>query len=522
MNSKNSQCLADLRVINPQDHIKTIEDEREGSSGLLAEAYKWILDDERYRAFTSWDPDLSPCRLLWVKGDTGTGKTMLMIGIVRALAKQPAAFAPSLSYFFCQGTDASLAKDTAILRSLMWMLLIQQPDLISHLQPDYEISKSALFEDKMARSALSRIFKAMLEVARPAYFVVDALDECDQGLSYVLELISESISLSDKVKWLVCSRPNDHVQGLKARSNATVVELDEETLRAPVQTYIDHKLHSLRGRPGYSDQVLEDVSREVGKRAENTFLWVWHVFRELGSEDGWNALDVINDIPSGLSELYEHMRHKMQSTTGRNFSDCKKVLVVTALAYRPLYLSELAVLAGLREGVMVSRIVDECGPFLRTKNTTVYLVHQSAKEYLGQDISKGSESWLRPEGPAEGHADICKCSIENMKGLKNDIYELRQLGAASAEAKPPIHDPLARMGYSCVFWLKHLLEAFNGETGLVPDDEVYTFFKTHFLHWLESLSLLGKLSDGIVSMKELLRATQVRRYSCKPFVGVSD
>ena len=38
---------------------------------------------------------------------------------------------------------------------------------------------------------------------------------------------------------------------------------------------------------------------------------------------------------------------------------------------------------------------------------------------------------------------------------------------------------------------------------------VFAFVKEHFLHWLESLSLIYKLSDGVLSIKKLLRKVQV-------------
>ncbi len=47
------------------------------------------------------------CRLLWIEGHAGTGKTMLMIGTIRELLRQPRILAPKVSFFFCQGADAN-------------------------------------------------------------------------------------------------------------------------------------------------------------------------------------------------------------------------------------------------------------------------------------------------------------------------------------------------------------------------------------------------------------------------------
>jgi len=61
------------------------------------------------------------------------------------------------------------------------MLLIQQPDHFKHLRKDYKSSGSHLFTDMDAPHAMRRVLNEMLKDARPVYFIVDALDECEQG-----------------------------------------------------------------------------------------------------------------------------------------------------------------------------------------------------------------------------------------------------------------------------------------------------------------------------------------------------
>jgi len=85
--------------------------------GLLPDSYCWILSHQH---FTDWR-DGDKTRLLWVKGDPGKGKTMLLIGIVRELQKiKPTHESGLLSYFFCQGTDSKLNNATAVLRGLIY------------------------------------------------------------------------------------------------------------------------------------------------------------------------------------------------------------------------------------------------------------------------------------------------------------------------------------------------------------------------------------------------------------------
>ncbi|KAI0388002.1 WD40-repeat-containing domain protein [Hypomontagnella monticulosa] len=517
MDDKEKKCLQDLFVVNPRNNMRTI---LENKDTLLEDAYKWIFHTDEYAAFTNWTDDESgfpTCRLLWIKGHAGMGKTMLLIGIISELERQLSLLTPKLSYFFCQGTNMNLNNATATLRSLIWLLLFQQPYLIEHIQADYEHQGRALFENQDAFHALEATFESMLKDPRlsPVYFIVDALDECDQGLAPLLSLISKSLTLTDKVKWLVSSRPELNTQAdVNIRSeldkfedphiSRSLVELDPQILKDPVNVYIDYKLSALKGERGYSDKVLAEVSDEVRQRSMNIFLWVALVFKELYKVEGWDAVTTIKDMPSDLLKLYDLMMARIERLKGQQY--CKNVLVAAVLAYRPLSLPELAVVAGLPAGDNAPRtIVKKCGSFLLITGETVSLIHQSAKDYLNENY----ESRLHPGGVAQGHTDICKRSIDAMSILKENIYGRQDFAFNPDGMKPPSPDPLAHIRYSCLFWIDHL--TFDSH----DYDRVYSFLKVHFLHWLEALSLMGKSSQlsRMISQLEDLSSNPSELYS---------
>jgi hypothetical protein len=504
--------------------VGRIESQKED---LLPDVFEWIFHSNQFAAFTNWtEPALPLRRLMWINGPAGTGKTMLLIGIIRNLSAQSAVLAPSLSYFFCQGTGTKkLNSATVALRSLIWMLLIQQPDLISHVQPSHETSGSALFNDGNEFFALKRIFQNMLKdpALFPVYLIIDALDECDRtnpGLEELIKVIAESFTLSERVKWLLSSRPDVNVlTKLKelgrdvGDGSDTLVKLDTERLTDPVNTYIDHKLANFKGKDGYNDDVLDKLSNEIRQRAENTFLWVWLAFKSLGTGDetvvGEYALEFIKDIPLGLQELYDHMMMRIEKIRKVKPQDCKEVLVASILAYRPLSLSELQTLAGLSVGV-TKTAVEMCGSFLTMRGSTVNIIHQSAKDYLKENY----KSRLHEAGTAQGHVNISNRSILKISSIleRKNIYSL-SFGFKPEDMRTPEPDPLAPIRYSCVFWAAHLCDVNGGrprcEEELRDDGRVFDFLKQRFLRWLESLSLLGELSAGAQSMRKLLRVVQV-------------
>ena len=499
-------CRRDLCVVDPQHDMERIQSNKDD---LFEDAYQWILQTYEYTAFTSWYADGLECsqhRLLWVKGPAGTGKTMLMIGIIRELSRQSAVLAPALSFFFCQGTNTSLNTATAVIRSLIWLLLIQQPKLSSHLLPKYEHRGADLFTDQNAFFALSEVFRNILQDPHlsTVYLAVDALDECETDLPRLIELISTSLTLTDKVKWVVSSRPT--VELKTSNTASSLVELDAQKLEEPVKIYISHKLAKLKSRKGYNDAILAQVSDGLHQRAENTFLWVALVCKKLESEYGWNAVKIIGHMPQGLPKLYGHMMAKLEGTMDHEY--CTNVLEAVALAYRPLSLLELQILAGLKPEIDPQTVAEECGSFLTIRDGTVYLIHQSAKDFLTND-------WIKPAGAVERHMDIASRSIDAMSSvLQRNMYTL-DFCSKPQERTPTQPDRLAPIGYSCVFWVDHLLE--NSEVsdcrrGFANDDAVFSFFKEKLLCWLESLSLLRAVPEGLRSIQRLLHVAQVRSW----------
>jgi hypothetical protein len=153
--------------------------------------------------------------------------------------------------------------------------------------------------------------------------------------------------------------------------------------------------------------------------------------------------------------------------------------------------------------------VQLCGSFLAVREETVYLIHQSAKDYL----DKNFEDRLELSGTAQGHADIGRQSINAMsRHLKQNIYSLDN-DFKPENMRPPQPDPLASIRYSCIFWVDHLIagisQSFEGKRELADDGEVSTFLREKLLHWLESLSLLEKLPEGLQSIRKLLHIAQV-------------
>ena len=513
MSEKDQQCLQHLRLTDPRHDMERIEQTK---GGLLEGSYKWVLD---HPDFQRWRND-KQSRLLWIKGGAGKGKTMLLIGIINELSKLTStSVAGLLSFFLCQNTDAQLNNATAVLRGLIYVLIIQQSFLISHVQAEYGRASQRLFEGDNAFYALSIIFQNMLRDSRltEAYLIVDALDECETGLPQLLDLITQTAQApSTRVKWILSSRDRPDIEQQLTLVDAGVrlsLEVNAELVSQAIDKYIDYKVSQLTSIR--NDNVLQsEVRKQLREKADGTFLWVALVFEELRNFFlAGDVLRILKGVPRGLQPLYDRMMEQIGKLEWYAES-CRRVLSITILAYRPLHLLELRILAGLQDNISnmadLERIINLCGSFLTIREDQIYLIHQSAKDYLTTDASTA----IFPAGPGHIHYDMFSRSLSALsQNLQKDIYNLEHPGLLADEVKPPDQDPLAPVRYSCVFWVNHLCvvdgQSSNSKNELSDDGAVFAFLKKHFLHWLESLSLLRKLSDGVSSIRELLKTIQV-------------
>ncbi|RYP26296.1 hypothetical protein DL767_008091 [Monosporascus sp. MG133] len=464
---KNKECLADLRVTDPRGDKKRIEDTKRG---LFPDSSNWILEHENFQRWYNNDE----ARLLWIKGDPGKGKIMLLIAIIDELEKQLAHQGPSaaLSYFFCKGTNKNLNNAAAVLKGLVYLLGDKYPSLVSHLRKRYDNGRSKLFKDANAFFTLSEMLEDMLRDASlsRAYIVIDALDECGMDLPRLLKFIVQSSSVSPRVKWIVSSRNRPDIeQQLKLDNSGMKLSLEltqnAEQVAHAVDAYINFKaskLWPLQDRNTLEENILatrRDQVREVMRRKSNgTFLWAAFVFVELQDVLVGEVLEVLEEIPSGLTELYDRMIEQIRHLKPRHREYCYRVLSTATLAYRPLHLLELQVLAGFQDGTTyladLMRIVKMCGSFLTIQVDYVYLIYQSVKDYLSDKAS----SIIFPSGPTDVHHAIFSRSLETMSTLRRNIYGLHHFGPIG-EVKTSKPDPLAAVRYSYVHWVDHFCQS---------------------------------------------------------------
>jgi NACHT domain/Heterokaryon incompatibility protein (HET) len=508
---KLEKCIHDLRLSDPRDDKERIEGTK---GGLLEDSYRWILENSDFQQWRR--AQQSP--LLWIKGDPGKGKTMLLCGIINELKKSMVKTA-LLSYFFCQATDSRINNATAVLRGLIYLLIDQQPSLVSHVRKKYDQAGKTLFEDANAWVALSGIFTNILQdpSLNTIYLIIDALDECIVDLPKLLDFVVWKSAGSPRVKWIVSSRNWPNIEEQLERAGHKVglcLELNAESVSTAVSKFIQHKVLELAKQKKYNDQTRAAVLHHLSSNADDTFLWVALVCQHLEKIQCWETAAKLNKFPPGLDSLYWQMLEQIRASDNADL--CKRMLASIAIVYRPITLNELTSLIEMLEDMAddpesVREIISLCGSFLTIREGTIYFVHQSAKDYL----FKEAIDEIFPSGKEEAHYVIFSRSLEVMsKTLRRNIYSLGAVGYPAEQVEPPEPDPLAALRYSCIYWVDHLgnwnsNSCANYKVDLEDGGAVDEFVRTKYLHWLEALSLCGSMSGGVVSMAKLEALLQV-------------
>jgi hypothetical protein len=509
---RTERCIQDLRGTDSRDDKKRIENTK---GGLLKDSYCWVLHNDSFR---QWHED-PQSRLLWIKGDPGKGKTMLLCGIIDELQKPIAiAEADMVSYFFCQATDSRINSATAVLRGLLYLLVSQQPSLASCVRKKSDHAGKNMFEDANAWVALTEIFADVLRnpSLTTTYLIIDALDECVTDLPKLLDFIAKQSSASFRVKWIVSSRNWPEIEGRleQAACNAKLsLELNAESVSMAVRVFIDQRVSELAQKKKYDERTKRAVLEHLASNADDTFLWVALVCQDLQSTAKRNVLRKLELFPPGLDALYERMMQQISKTDDAEL--CKQVLAAVALVYRPITLEELVALVepleDIADDLELREIVDLCGSFLTLREQTVYFVHQSAKDFL---LAKAARE-VFPVGREAAHQAIIARSLRIMSmTLRRDMYGLKALGTPIEDVAMPGPDPLAASRYSCVYWVDHLCDLNPTSSATYAEclrdrGVVDRFLREKYLYWLESLSLCKSTSKGVDSLRKLHLLVQV-------------
>lgn len=423
-----------------------------------------------------------------------------------------------VSYFFCQNTDNRLNRAVSVLKGLIFMLVTQDKTLVHPLRKKYDQCGEGCFQNGSVVSMLLNVLHDILAKSSGTtiYFFIDALDECDDPeLARLLEWASGNCANLPWVKWLFTSRPSPELESWINPGETRLrisLEIEAYSVSQGVESFIAHKVCDISTRKKWPTPVTQEVRNYLKSHAEGTFLWVALVCKRLYNLPAWKIrgeIAQLGQLRQGLDSFYERM---MQLVLGDNeYAEiCAEVLRATAVAYRPLRLCELDSVVDLPQDLIdydspdhdgLVELVERCGSFLIIRESTIYFVHQSAKDYL----ETSGESQFLAFDRASQHGSIARRCLSAMSSSLT-FRNFPHPGSLTAPLTPADESLLAKMGYACCYWIIHVNEFFrpgvDGE-GAIRLKQMHEFLNKYFMPWIEIVARRKEISGIIQAIQSL-------------------
>lgn len=401
------ECLREMRVTDPRSVVSKIYVPR---GTRMTGTCEWIL---KRQEFSAWVNHKDP-QLFRIIGSPGIGKTMMSTFLIEVLNERVEKSSDkAFAYFFFDDKDEGQRTATAMLRSIIWQLLLQKKELFQYIQPEFDRhSERHRFRDLFENfSTLWRTFCDMLQHEKIGEFFIllDALDECERSsrkaLLQGLRMLFHTPP-GRRFKFLITCRPEISDIKFDLHEVGTCLRMDSAEVNADLSIYINRGVDELAERKRYSESLKQEVKKYLMNVAGGTFLWVSLMLNELKGITNYNTLERLKNLPKGLNETYTQILEENIQEDARR--DAQFLLFIMVAARRPLKRKEIAASFALwKQSSMVKSqdlhdfydICSSCSSIIRIiaedNDTSVNFCHQSVKDFLLVKPGTSPERWFQ-------------------------------------------------------------------------------------------------------------------------------
>ncbi|KAI0469031.1 vegetative incompatibility protein HET-E-1 [Xylaria cf. heliscus] len=485
------------------------------------------------REITEWAENHDAKAVYWLNGMAGTGKSTISRTLAHTFAKRGSLGA---SFFFKRG-ESDRGSITKFFSTIASQLIVRVPKAAIHVQntidADPNITGKAMGEQfqKLILDPLSGISGD--DYQNHSYvIIIDALDECEQeeDIKLLIKLLSDSKMLrSPWLRIFLTSRPELPIRlGFEVidgeYQDLVLHEIAEPVIEHDIAVFFknelaDIKLHynnsvpeKRRLPPSWPGQANIDIlvtmavplfifaattcrfiaQRKMGNPDAQLKEVLQYRTKSQESQLDATYLPVLYYMVTGLT------RRKKAEVLGR-FHQIIGVVITLA---NPLSISALAKVLDLPENI-ISDHFDLLHSVLSVPSSPqepVRLLHLSFRDFLLDPEKCDNPFWINER---ETHHQLATDCLRIMsEKLKADICNVGNPGTRiSSIGHGKINNNLPpEVQYACRFWSYHLEQ---GEWRISDDDQVWTFLTAHFLHWLEALSWIGRMSEALHAIKTL-------------------
>ncbi|KAJ6436187.1 gag protein [Purpureocillium lavendulum] len=474
-----------------------------------------------------WANDPGSEAIFWLNGMAGTGKSTVSRTLAQSLASQNQLGA---SFFFKRG-EADRGSMSKLFPTMAADLTRRQPAIAHHIKSAIDSDPTILGKtmreqfDKLIWDPILMISRGS-QITEPIIIIVDALDECDRedDVRLMIRLFSRAGTLQPvQLKIFLTSRPDMPVRlGFKdidGKFRATILhEIPEAVVERDIRVFLEHELARIRN--DYNSLVEKDQQLAAdwpGSSDVNTlvrmaiplFIFAATACRFLADErlgtpkkqleqllDPGSAGNVSQLTATYLPVLNKQIAGLSANQSMEKIQEFRNIVGSVIILASPLSASCLARILDVSEDIVEGRLrlLHSVLSVPLSAEEPVRLFHLSFRDFLlDPDLRAQNIFWIEGKDAHQMMAAHCLRVLEH---LRQDICGIKAPGTPrSAVDKHRIRTAIPQeVQYACLYWVYHL------QNGLAPArhcDQVISFMERHFLHWIESLSLIGRSGESV-------------------------
>lgn len=254
-------------------------------------------------------------------------------------------------------------------------------------------------------------------------------------------------------------------------------EQEMKAISAEISLVIKEKVkqfNQIRINHGIEDETDLALQQRLDTIENRTYLWVSLVFPELEVTAGASKsklLRIVNNIPATVESAYERIL-----ANSKDLKQTWKLLHIVVGAMRPLKLFEMNLALSIDDSIarfedveiepkitFQRTIRDLCGLFVSVKDSRVYLINQTAKEFLlqappSQSLQIPPVSWKHSLNPDDSNYILA--TIYTLY-LSLDIFDDENLDTENLfEQREHLHEQkFALLSYTANYWSDHFSRA---------------------------------------------------------------
>jgi ankyrin repeat protein len=305
--------------------------------------------------------------MLYLTGKMGCGKSVLTKFLLNTLEERVSDSSvesdkSAVLYYFCSSVTRPEESASSLVRGLIHQFLSNRkslyPSLIETCR-DLLGSQSSRDLDKWSLRALWDVFVSLLCCSghEIIWLVIDAMDECQETetetfLTLLLSLLEPGAIKEKTLKIFLTSRPYDSISRTLYRDHIKKIHIHREMVLPDIEKVLSKQLEDIQRQFSLSSTEIQELKGRLAQKSDGMFMWAVLAMKELGRSALFATFgsleDLINDLPQGLTELYDKAWLKLDRSHNENVDLARKILIWILLAARPLTLSELIMVLAMR------------------------------------------------------------------------------------------------------------------------------------------------------------------------------